>query len=177
MTQQTNPSDSIRIHLRPVSENDLPILFQQQREPEANNMAAFPSRDCDAFMAHWAKILGDRTSVAMAVLVDNSVAGHVGCWTLDGQRFVGYWIGKEYWGKGIATKMLSTFLRYVTVRPLYAHVAKHNFASIRVLEKCGFIYDAKTTTSLGEAEDGIEELLYSFNTPSINDLHGPPPNI
>jgi hypothetical protein len=66
-------------------------------EPEANEMAAFPARDRDAFMAHWTKILGDETLVAMTVVVDGCVAGNVGCWTQDGQRLVGYWIGKEHW--------------------------------------------------------------------------------
>jgi hypothetical protein len=49
------------IRLRDVSDDDLPIFFEQQREPDANQMAAFPARDRDAFMAHWTKILGDRT--------------------------------------------------------------------------------------------------------------------
>ena len=56
----------------------------------------------------------------------------------SGEREVGYWIGREYWGKGVATRAVSTFLGHVKTRPLYAHVAKDNIASIRVLEKCGF---------------------------------------
>src|SRR2546427_11850637 len=56
----------------------------------------------------------------------------------EGERLVGYWLGKEYWGRGIATRALSIFLDQVKMRPLYARVAKHNGASIRVLEKCGF---------------------------------------
>ena len=56
----------------------------------------------------------------------------------SGEPQVGYWIGKEYWGKGVATRALWEFLGHVKARPLYAHVAKHNIASARVLEKCGF---------------------------------------
>jgi RimJ/RimL family protein N-acetyltransferase len=124
------------------------MLFEHQREPEANEMVAFPARGREAFMAHWAKILGDETVVAMTVVVDMCVAGNVGCWTQDGQRLVGYWIGKEHWGKGVATQMLTIFLRLVADRPLHAHVAKHNVASIRVLEKCGFAFCAKATGAL-----------------------------
>jgi RimJ/RimL family protein N-acetyltransferase len=160
MTQQCNPSWASGIQLRPVTESDLSVLFEHQREPEANAMAAFPARDRDAFMAHWAKIFGNASLVAMTVVVDGCVAGHVGCWTQDGQRLVGYWIGKEYWGKGVATQMLSLFLRYVADRPLHAHVAKRNLASIRVLEKCGFALCGKATADLGEPADGIEELVY-----------------
>ncbi len=39
---------------------------------------------------------------------------------------------------GIATGALRQFVEGETVRPLYAYVAKHNIASQRVLEKCGF---------------------------------------
>jgi RimJ/RimL family protein N-acetyltransferase len=164
MTQRVNPSGASGVQLRPVAESDLPILFEYQRDPEANEMAAFPPRDRDAFMAHWTKILADETCVAMTVLVDGCVAGNIGCWTQDHQRLIGYWIGKAYWGKGVATRILSMFLRLVADRPLHAHVAKHNAASIRVLEKCGFVLCAKPTGDLGEPADGIEELVYVRNT-------------
>jgi len=167
MTKQVNPSQASGIHLRPVTESDLPILFEHQREPEANEMAAFPARDRDAFMAHWTRILSDATLAAMTVVVDGCVAGNVGCWTQDGQRLVGYWIGKEHWGRGVATQMLSQFLRLVADRPLHAHVAKHNVASIRVLEKCGFAFCAEATGAPSEPGDGIEELVYVIETSAV----------
>ena len=138
-------------------------------------MAAFPARDRDAFMAHWAKILGDETVVAMAVVVDRCVAGNIGCWTQDGQRLVGYWIGKEHWGKGVATQMLSMFLQLVADRPLQAHVAKHNVASIRVLEKCGFVLCANATGALGESAGGVEERVYVLDTSSVGDTESNTP--
>ena len=140
--------------LRDVSEGDLPTFFEHQLDPDANQMAAFPARARDAFMAHWTKILGDETVITKTILFDGHVAGNVVSWQQSGEREVGYWIGKEYWGKGIATKALSEFLSHVTARPLYAHVAKHNIASIRVLEKCGF-------TTLGESAPGeeVEEFI------------------
>ncbi|RPJ44644.1 MAG: N-acetyltransferase, partial [Chloroflexi bacterium] len=57
---------------------------------------------------------------------------------LQGEREVGYWLGREFWGRGIATQALTAFLEQVTERPLFAHVAKHNLSSRRVLEKCAF---------------------------------------
>lgn len=177
MPHQVNPSRASGIDLRPVTESDLPILFEYQREPEANEMAAFPARDRDAFMTHWTKILGDKNVVAMTAVIDRCVVGNVGCWTQDGQRLVGYWIGKEHWGKGVATQMLSMFLRLVADRPLHAYVAKHNIGSIRVLEKCGFALCAKATCALGEPADGIEELVYVTATSSVGDTDSnTPPN-
>ena len=67
------------------------------------------------------------------------MAGHLVSFLLVGEREVGYWLGKEFWGKGIATKALAEFLKIIETRPLYAHVAKHNIGSRRVLEKCGFM--------------------------------------
>ena len=45
----------------------------------------------------------------------------------------------EDWGRGIATRALQEFLELEATRPLYAHAASDNAASIRVLTKCGFL--------------------------------------
>lgn len=127
------------VTLREVHEGDLPIFFEQQLDPEATHMAAFPARAYDAFMAHWAKSMAQEATILKTILFQGNVAGNIVCWEDSGERQVGYWLGKEYWGKGIASAALSQFLRHVKERPLYAHVAKHNIASIRVLQKCGFI--------------------------------------
>src|SRR2546426_5743563 len=51
----------------------------------------------------------------------------------SGEPNIGYWLGKTHWGKGIASAALAQFLTRIKARPVYAHVAKHNLASIRVL--------------------------------------------
>jgi len=126
------------ILLRSVTESDLPILFEQQLDPEATAMAAFPSRDREAFMTHWAKIMADEKNIIQTVLYNNQIAGSIMSWEMAGEWEVGYWYGREYWGKGIATQALSKYLSVAKTRPLYAHVAKHNIGSRRVLEKSGF---------------------------------------
>jgi len=125
-------------HLRDVLVSDLPIFFEQQFDPIATQMAAFPARDREAFMAHWAKIMADESNILKTILDGDQVAGNIVSWEHDGEREVGYWLGREFWGKGIATKALLLLLQQVTSRPLYAYVVRHNLASIRVLEKCGF---------------------------------------
>jgi len=133
--------------LRDVTEGDLPVFFEHQRDPAANCMADFPPRNWDAFVAHWTRILADDNVTKKTILFDGRVAGNVVSFENSGEREVGYWIGREYWGKGVATKALAQFLSQVEVRrPLYAGVAKHNLGSIRVLEKCGF-------TIVGEEEN------------------------
>ena len=136
----TKDDQAGKIALRDVIEDDLPIFFQHQTEPEANQMAAFPAREWNAFMTHWAKIMANSSIDKKTILFEGQVAGNMVSFLMSGEREVGYWIGKAYWGKGIATRALSEFLKIVKVRPLYAYVAKHNIASRRVLEKCGFSF-------------------------------------
>jgi hypothetical protein len=66
--------------LRDVTDNDLPIFFEQQLDQEANNMAAFTSRDPahkEAFMKHWAIILSDRNVKVKTIAVSPAtVADH-----------------------------------------------------------------------------------------------------
>ena len=85
------------------------------------------------------------------------------CWGPPDDRAVGYWLGKEYWGKGVATRALAEFLRLVTTRPLYAHVAQHNLASVRVLQKCGFTFtgEAKVASSIVGAD--IDEIILKLD--------------
>ena len=132
------------MELRNVFESDLPIFFAHQLDPEANQMAAFTAKDPSDnayFHQHWSRILSDKTVTNRTVLYDGKVAGYVASYTDQefGKPEVTYWIGKEYWGKGIATRALSRFLEIVKVRPIYARVAKDNLGSIRVLLKCGFV--------------------------------------
>ena len=124
-------------------------------------MAARPAREWDAFLSHWRdRILGDTANEARTILVDDEVAGYIGSWEQDGRRYVGYWVGREYWGRGIASSALHEFLRsHEHHRPVHAHVALTNARSIRVLEKCGF----KRVGEPVVGPDGVAEVLYQFD--------------
>src|SRR6185436_613781 len=75
------------------------------------------------------------------ILFGGQVAGSVSTFVApwSGELEVTYWIGREFWGKGIATKALAVLLSAVKTRQLFARAAKDNLASLRVLEKCGFM--------------------------------------
>lgn len=149
---------TMNVNLRNITAPDLSILFEQQLDPEATTMAAFPSRDKENFDAHWAKIMANESNIMMTIEADGQVAGNMLSWEMDGKREVGYWLGREFWGKGIATEALKQFLDEVKTRPLWAHVAKHNVGSRRVLEKCGFkvVGDDKYTNP---ANEEVEEFV------------------
>jgi RimJ/RimL family protein N-acetyltransferase len=129
----------LHILLREVRDADLPIFFEDQCDPIAAEMAAFTSRDEDAFYPHWNRILRDATGLARTIVADDMVAGNIVSFVRSGQREIGYWIGRQYWGRGIATEALRQFLALEPERPLWAVVARHNAGSIRVLTKCGFV--------------------------------------
>jgi RimJ/RimL family protein N-acetyltransferase len=126
------------VSLREVEDGDLPLFFEWQADEESCRMAAVPSRDAEAFGAHWAKIRVNPDSLLRTIVADGVVAGNAVSWTSDEGRMVGYWIGKEHWGRGIASAALRLFLDVDWHRPLLATVAEHNAGSRRVLEKSGF---------------------------------------
>src|SRR6476646_4457201 len=109
--------------LRSVEDGDLEVFFDHQADPQAVEMAAFPARDKDQFAVHWAKLRGDHTLLVRTVVADGMVAGNIGSWQDDGQQLLGYWVGREWWGRGVATRALALMMEEVSIRPLYAHVA------------------------------------------------------
>ena len=125
--------------LRDVVSDDIPVFFEHQLDQVASRLAGFPVRTWDAHASHWARILDDATIVAQTVVDDGRVAGNVVSFVQNDAREVGYWLGREFWGRGIATEALAAFLGIEGRRPLYAYVARQNAASRRVLEKCGFV--------------------------------------
>jgi RimJ/RimL family protein N-acetyltransferase len=149
----------MKVRLRAVRTDDLPVLFLHQLDEEANRMAAFRPRDRDAFMAHWTRILDDPTSLVRAIETDGTVVGNVGSWIGPGIRLVGYWVGREHWGRGVATAALRAFLEEDRSRPLHALVSTKNLGSIRVLEKCGF---ERSDEELATGDD-VEELVFRLD--------------
>src|SRR5829696_1439964 len=126
------------VRLRAVEPADLAVIFEHQRDPESVALADVPPRDAAAFRAHWERLLADPTVLTRTILADGVVAGHALSFERDGRRLVGYWLGREQWGRGIASRALPALLQLLPQRPLHATVAEHNAASLRVLQKAGF---------------------------------------
>ena len=128
--------------LREVVDSDIALFFEQQRDPDGFRMAGFTATeptDREAYLEKWAEIRNNPRTVMRTILFNGQVAGDVLSYQLEpGRPEAGYWLGKEFWGQGIATRALAAFLREMTARPVYARAAKDNTASLRVLEKCGF---------------------------------------
>ena len=144
------------IEIRPVIETDIETFYLHQADPEASAMAAFPTRDRDVLFESWRRNLAREDGVAQTIVVDGAVAGYVVSWEADGRRLVAYWIGREFWGRGVATAAVRALLDEIAARPLFAYVATSNVGSIRVLEKSGFV---RTTDDSQIGEDSEEWLF------------------
>ncbi len=148
--------------LRDVVSDDLPIFFEQQLDPTAIQMAAFTAKDpadAAAFKAHWARILGDQSVITKTIVLAGKVAGHIAIFGPPEERDVTYWIGREYWGRGLASDALRKLLVGVKERPLYARAANDNAASIQVLKKCGFEISGHEISFANARRAEIDEVL------------------
>src|SRR5215217_671733 len=79
---------------------------------------------------------------------------------------IGYWLGEEFWGRGIATEALiavtdHAFANYDLCR-LYAHVVDCNAASARVLEKAGYELEGCLRKSVTKEGQTIDQLMYAM---------------
>ena len=148
-----------QVVLRAVEPADIEVFYEHQADPAAAAMAAFPARDRAAHFDHWNKrVLGNPVGIVRTVVVDGAVAGNIVSW-IDPElgRLLGYWIGREFWGRGIATEAVRLYLSEVRDRPLHAFVAANNVGSRRVLENSGF---APTSDEPHVGTDGVAEILY-----------------
>ena len=149
------------ISLRPVEDGDLSLFFEWQSDEESYRMAAVPTRDAEAFAAHWARNRSNPENFMRTIVADGVVVGNVLSWTGDEGRMVGYWIGKAHWGRGIASAALRLYLDDVERhRPLLASVVEHNAGSRRVLEKAGFQFVTRELMDDGSESGTFAELHF-----------------
>jgi len=153
------------LQLRRTETSDLEFFFKFQLDKEANYLAAFTAKDpADkaAYFEKYTKLLNDPAIHMQTILVDETIAGSVSKFEMEGRAEITYWIDRNCWGKGIATAALKSFLAIEPARPIFGRVAFDNFGSQKVLEKCGFV---KTGTDKGFAnarQTEIEEFIYKL---------------
>ena len=155
-----------QLTLREVMEDDLPILFEQQRDAAALHMAAFTAEnphDWSAFKAHWSKNLANPENINRTIVADGQVVGNIAKFIMFGEPAVAYGLGREYWGQGLATEALRQFLQVVTTRPLTARAAKDNIGSVRVLQKCGFVITGEDKGFANARGMEIEEYILQLD--------------
>ncbi len=148
VVQPIGERSAMNIYLKDVSEQDLSLLFEFQNDPIANNMADVPAREQAAFYRHWQQnIFANDQAIAIGIWHDNVLVGHLVSWINDELatenepevRLIGYWIGRKYWGQGIATQALKLFLQQYITSPVYAYIDTQNQGSLKVAQANGFV--------------------------------------
>jgi RimJ/RimL family protein N-acetyltransferase len=155
----------LQIQLRKITEADLPLFFEFQKDREACRMAAFTSKEPDNwahFLKHWTKILGNEEIVKRTIVMEDQAAGNISCFEQCGEKEVGFWIDRKHWGKGLATAALSEFLTIVDLRPLHARAAKDNIGSLKVLKKCGFVVTGESSGFSNARQKEVEEFILTL---------------
>ena len=156
------------VQLRNVLPSDLDVLFLHQADELANRMAAFTADDPSdkiAFQRHWEQNLSDTNNRIRTIVWRGEVAGYVSSFELLGKPSIAYWVGRDFWGRGIATAAVKQFLHIVPERPLFARVAADNLGSIRVLEKCGFVRAGTERSYATGRRSEIDELIFRLGEP------------
>jgi RimJ/RimL family protein N-acetyltransferase len=156
----------INIKLRRTEISDLETLFQFQLDKEGGFLAAFmPSDPTDkvAYITKHTKLLSDPTVNSQTILLDNIIVGSISKFVMEGDSEITYWIDKQYWGQGIATKAINEFLVIENTRPIFGRVAFDNFGSQKVLEKCGFVKVGTDKGFSNARNSQIEEYIYRLN--------------
>ena len=125
----------------------------------------FPYTTADAESFITAMLTVDKnTTYARAITVDDIAIGSIGVFRKDNVHRLtaemGYYVAEEYWGKGVATEAIKQMCRYVfhntNIVRIFATPYASNFASCRILEKNGFIYEGtlrKNAIKNGQIED------------------------
>ena len=153
------------LKLRTTTLKDLETLFVFQLDKESNYLAAFTSKDPsnkEAYIEKWTSLLANETINSKTILVEEKIVGSIAKFEMEGEAELTYWIGRDFWGRGIASNALKIFLEEEKSRPIYGRVAFDNLGSKRVLEKCGFAM-IKTEKGYANArEKEIEEYVFEL---------------
>ncbi len=105
-----------------------------------------------------------------AIEVEGRAVGNIGFTVKDDiYRYnaeIGYWLGEDYWGRGITTEILPVMVRYIfksfQVNRLFACVLEGNIASMRVLEKAGFRAEAIHRKAAVKNNQYLDEYIYAI---------------
>jgi RimJ/RimL family protein N-acetyltransferase len=112
---------------------------------------------------------------AFAIIVGGEAAGGIGFMLQQdvdrASAEIGYWLGEPFWGRGIATEALAALTKYVVethaVTRVFAVPFAHNTASCRVLEKAGYVLEARLRRSAIKDGKVLDQFQYAFIAPEI----------
>ena len=136
----------------------------------------YTDADADGWIAH---VSGARVPTHWAIEVGGEAVGGIGFDPGKGIHargaHFGYWLGQDHWGQGIATAAATAFVRHVEAQRLFARleapVFEWNPASMRVLEKVGFVREGVLRKSVTKDDPLIDSVLYGYVAAASPPLH------
>jgi ribosomal-protein-alanine N-acetyltransferase len=151
--------------VRDVLESDLPVLFEIQADADGQFMAAFAdtSSDQEKYLRKHRALLADDSVLQKVIVMDGEVIGSAASFVVEGDTEVTYWIRREFWCRGIATKALAALLAEVPARPVLARAAHDNIGSIRVLERNGFVRVGEEKSYAEARRSDIREFIFRLD--------------
>jgi RimJ/RimL family protein N-acetyltransferase len=88
---------------------------------------------------------------------------------------VGYWVGQDVWGRGLATAALKSITGYafrvLNLHRVFAMVFDGNVASARVLEKAGYLKEGVLRRAAQKEDRILDCLLYAITRQDFDCLH------
>ena len=140
---------SMNIGLRQFTLEDAPeiaLLVGEEAVSKWTSNIPHPYSEQDAI--DWLKACdSDPNKHPFAVELEGRLVACVSFWPYEPEGIeVGYWVGREYWGRGVGTAALQLMLdlpEFPGESDVYARVMLENTGSQRVLEHCGFSFLAK----------------------------------
>ena len=137
ITLEKRTADSVRTY------------FEKTNRPEIKQVLSQKARTVEEALEDYEQtLLPDAESYGLTVYVDGKYVGDIWCYCIDmvdePNCMLSYCIFEpEYWSKGIATTAVKMFIQDICaryhVKTIGAFTFSHNQASIRVLEKNGFV--------------------------------------
>jgi [ribosomal protein S5]-alanine N-acetyltransferase len=159
--------------LRPWKEEDETSLVRHANNPAvARNLRdGFPHPYSLKDARQWLEMIcANHSDMVLAIEIDGEAAGGIGLHALkDVYRFnaeLGYWLSEKYWGRGIISDAVGLVVAHAFNRTrwlrIFATIFEHNLASMRVLEKNGFVREAIHRKAVVKEGKVLDEHLYSL---------------
>jgi len=132
---------------------------------------SFPHPYTLADAKHWIEVANPGAPItSFAIVVEAEAVGGIGLvlWEDVFRRSaeIGYWLGEEYWGRGIVTEAVRAVTEYAFANfdlcRIYAGVFEWNAASARVLEKAGYEFECRLRKSITKDGRTVDELIYTM---------------
>jgi len=156
------------VALRPLQQGDYGPLFAFHNDKEALFLAGAgkPFEDEAEVKTHFDTVQ-QKGALVRAILFEDRIAGYAASFMRFDKQEISYWLGRDYWGQGIASRAVGLWLTEFppTEIGLFARVVDGNPASARVLVKNGFTAAGRDRFFSDIRGAEVEETLFKYGAP------------